>query len=355
MRDKNRILLFASAAALTLALGHGAQADPVTSVGPATSAAQQQTGLAAAPLAQAAAPQTPAAQNQAPQSGVGAPSLPSDLAAEEAQIQKEEAQMLKGAPSLPSGAAAEEAQIKKDEAQMLKGAPSLPSDAAAVEARIRQKEAEMLKERDRRYQDIRKRAADVGLNLPETPPWEQAGMEPPEMPMPPGKATPPWTPMTSAERQKEWEKIRNMTPEEREAMREKRWQEMRKRAKAQGVDLPETPPWKEAEKRREAIRAKWQAYKKTVDGLTPEQKEAARAVFGSGGRRAMPPAMPMERPCGPGHHGPGAIPPHPMLPGYGQSGPGPSPYEGGPMAPWYYGGEPSREGPPPPSDYNQPW
>jgi hypothetical protein len=350
MIDKNRILLFASAAALTLALCQQAEAGPVTSVGPATSAAPPQTEPAAAPPTHAAMPQTPPAQAQGPQAGVGAPPLPSGLAAEEAQIQKEEAQMLKGAPSLPSGAAAEETQIQKDEAQMLKGAPSLPSDAAAEEARIRKKEAEMLKERDRRYQDLRKRAAEVGLNLPETPPWEQAGMTPPEMPMPPGGATPPWKPMSSTERQKEWENIRNMTPKEREAMREKRWQEMRKRAKAQGVDLPETPPWKEAKKRREAMRAKWQAYEKIVDGMTPEQKEAARAVFGSGGR----PAMPMERPCGPGYRGP-VVPPRPMMPGYGEAGPGPSMYEGGPAAPWYYGGEPSREGPPPPSEYSQPW
>jgi hypothetical protein len=322
--------LFASAAALALALGQKAEADPVTSVGPAASAAQQQTGPAAAPPAQAATTQTPAAQAQGPQSGAEAASLPSDLAAEESQI-------------------------KKEEAEMLKGAPPLPGDAAAEEARIRQKEAEMLKERDRRYQDLRKRAAEVGLDLPETPPWEQAGMEPPKMPVPPGQATPPWTPMSSAERQKEWHKIRSMTPEERDAMREKRWQEMRKRAKAQGVDLPETPPWKEAEKRREAARAKWQAYQKIVDGLTPEQKEAARAVFGSGGRRAIPPAMPTEPPCGPGYRGPGAMPPRPMMPGYGEPGPGPSMYEGGPTAPWYSGGKPSREGPPPPTNWNQPW
>ncbi|MEJ2386510.1 MAG: hypothetical protein P8Y27_04100 [Chromatiaceae bacterium] len=318
MRDKNPIYLFASAAALTLALCQGAEAGPVTSVGPATSAAK------------APPPQTPAAQTQGPQVGAGTPSLPSDLAAEESQV-------------------------KNEEAEMLKGTSSLPSDAAAEEARIQKKEAEMLEERERRYQDLRKRAAEIGLELPATPPWEQAGIAPPEMPMPPTKATPPWKPMSAAERQKEWEDIRNMTPEEREAKREQRWQAMRKRAKAQGVDLPETPPWKEAKKRREAMRAKWQAYQKIVDGLTPEQKEAARAVFGSGGRRAMPPAMPMEHPCGPGYRGPGAMPPGSMMPGYGEPGAGPSMFQGRPTAPWYYGGEPSREGPPPPTDYSQPW
>jgi hypothetical protein len=330
MRHKNRIRLFASAAALSLALGQGAEADPVTSAGPATSVGQQQTESAAALPTQATNPQLPAPQAQGPQAGAGNPALPSDLATEESQIQKEDA-------------------------ERLKGTPSLPGDAAAEEARIRKKEAKMLKDRDRRYQDLRKRAAEVGLDLPETPPWEQPGMEPPEMPMPPGKATPPWTPMSSAERQKEWEKIRNMTPEEREAMREERWQEMRKRAKAQGVDLPETPPWKEAEKRRAAARAKWQVYQKIVDGLTPEQKEAARAVFGSGGRRAMPPAMPMEPPCGPGYRGPGAMPPGSLMPGYGEPGAGPSMFQGRPTAPWYYGGESSREGPPSPTDYSQPW
>jgi hypothetical protein len=303
MREKNPILIFASAATLALALGQGALADPATGEGAAGTAEKP-----AAPSTQQSA-QAPAA----------------------APTQGAEAQAPAAAPS------------------------SMPSDIAAEEARIQQKEAEMLKERDRRYQDLRKRAAEVGLDLPETPPWEQAGMEPPEMPMPPGEAAPPWTPMSSAERQKEWEKIRNMTQEEREAMREKRWQEMRKRAKAQGVDLPETPPWKEAEKRREAMRAKWQGYKKIVDGLTPEQKEAARAVFGWGGRRAMPPAMHAERPCGPGYGGPGAMPPGPMMPGYGEPGAGPSMYRGRPAAPWYYGGEPDRQGPPPPTEYGQPW
>ncbi len=343
MKEKKPILLVASAAALTLALSQGAFAGPVTDesptavVGPASQAGSttEETQPAEPTDAEGGAAQSPASKTQAEPAAAAPPPPPAGL-------------------------------------------------AAAME-RMEKKHAEMMKERKRRYEDLRQRAAEVGLELPETPPWEEAGMEPPKMPTPPtppSSMTSPWTSMSAEQRRAEWEKMRNMTAEDREAMREKRWQELRKRAKEQGVELPETPPWKQAEEQREAMKAKWEAYKKTVEGLTPEQKEAAQAIFGRGGR-PMPPPMPMEAPCGgnyggpgvppgammPGYGGPGVppdammpgyggpgVPPGAMMPGHGAQGAGPSMYERGPAAPWYGGGKPSRQGPPPPSgSYNQPW
>jgi hypothetical protein len=335
MKVKNPILLAASAAALALALSQEVLAEPVSgdtspttaspASEPATTTETEQAQPAAAPE-EGAGTQTPAAEPKAaPPASTQTP------------------------PTVTAH-------------------PSPPTGLAAARERMEKKHAEMMQERKRRYEELRIRAAEVGLDLPETPPWEQEGMQPPEIPTPPappkvpGEMAPPWTQMSAEKRKAEWEKMRNMTAEEREAMREKRWQDLRKRAKEQGVDLPETPPWKQAEERREAMKAKWEQYQKIVDGLTAEQKDAARAVFGRGGRPVppmpyqMPPTMPMDAPCGPGYGAPGSMmPPGTMMPGYGGQDAGPAMYERGPGAPWYGGGEPSRKGPPPPSSYNQPW
>ncbi len=293
MHDKTPYLLFASAAALSLALSQAAMAQ--TSTTPAG-----QDAAVVAPPAPAAAATAPAPVPPAPEAA--APS-PAPVAATEA----------------PAGAA---------------GAPGASAAAAHADAaakRMEERRAEMMAKRKQRYEELRKRAETAGLNLPESPPWDEAGFTPPEMPeMPemPAWASPsgmegmdqewmarreqamqamrerakqrasaegpdqaPWNLETAEERRAQMEKMRNATPEERAALRDQHWAEMRERAATQGITMPETPPWKEAEQRREARKAKWENYRKIVDQMSAEEREAAEAMFG---QPPMPPC-----PCPP--------------------------------------------------------
>ena len=249
--------------------------------------------------------------------------------------------------------------------------PGAPADTAYADAHQRMEAhmAEMTAERNRRYGELRQRAAEVGLELPETPPWEQAYAPMPDMRgcrmsgmqgmqgmsgmqgcrcgcrawryedaghggyerhaghggnerhaglsaeereamraahyqamRERAKAagidlpeTPPAKLMTPEERRAHWEKMQSASAEERQAARVETYKQLRERAKAQGIDLPETPPWEQAQQRRKAMQEKWEAYRKQVDAMTEEQREAARAIF-SGGPGDQAPPMPMERP-----------------------------------------------------------
>jgi hypothetical protein len=339
MHDKTPYLLFASAAALSLALSQAAMAQ--------TAPAAQAPAVVAppAPLVAEAPPAAPAA---AP-----APVPPAPAAA--------------AAPS-PAPVAAAEAPAG---AEAARAAAAAHADAAAK--RMEERRAEMLAKRKQRYEELRKRAEAAGLNLPESPPWDEAGFTPPEMPeMPemPAWANPsgmegldkewmdrhekamqamrerakqrasaegpdqaPWNMETAEEHRAQMEKMRNATPEERAALRDQHWAEMRERAAAQGITMPETPPWKEAEQRREARKAQWESYRKIIDQMTEEQRQAAEAIFG------QPPMPPMGRdmnppmPYGQDFGAPPARPYPPANPGFGgpgYQGPGqPMPWSGG--------------------------
>jgi hypothetical protein len=261
---------------------------------------------------------------------------------------------------------------------------ALPTAAEAASAKMEERHEAMMEKRRKRYQELRERAAEVGLELPETPPWEASGMTPPKMPTPPvrpappdrpamGRApkaderdamrearyqamraraaeigvelpeTPPWKLMSPEERQAHREAMRSMTPEQRAAMREQHWAEMRERAAEKGLELPEAPPWKLMQERREEMRAKWEAYRETVEQMTDEQREAAAAIYGRGpataGRDASP-QMPMQPRSLPGAGAMPAMPqqmPHPpMMPGHGKGAPGP----------WQMGKQPMMQMPP---------
>jgi hypothetical protein len=153
----------------------------------------------------------------------------------------------------------------------------------------------MAAERNKRYGELRARAAEVGLDLPETPPWESV-----QPPMPPAGA-----PMEAdreairKDREAMREKLKSMTPEERRAMREAHWKEQRERAAERGIELPESPPWAEAEARYKAAQERLEQYRKLVDEMTDEQREAARALLGRGQPPAMQPPMGMPEPGGP--------------------------------------------------------
>ena len=163
--------------------------------------------------------------------------------------------------------------------------PAVPPEIAAAREQAEQAHAKAREEHDAwraaRYQELRERAKEVGMDLPETPPWEsrKAGAGPLVSP---------------EERRAHREAMRDMTPEQREAFRLQRYQELRERAKEQGVDLPETPPWKA---RQEAMAKHMEVFQ----AMSDEQKEACRSM-GRGGRGMMGPgpgAAPGNRPWGP--------------------------------------------------------
>jgi hypothetical protein len=412
------VTLIASAAALTLALSQGVLAEPAvgeSAAAPAGEAAAQaapavEPAPAAAESGATAPSDTPSAASSPPPAPEPAP--PAEDAGSAAATSATAPAAAAPAPEAAAAPPALEAAAPAPTPEAAGAAPGAteaasaappPPEITAARERMEQRRAEMMEERSRRYQELRERAAEVGLDLPETPPWEQSGIQPPEMPSPPampvplsretlgkGRAgmtpeerdamreqryqamrerakqrgvelpeTPPWKLMSDEERQAHWEKMRNMSPEERRAMREEHWKEMTQRAKEQGVELPETPPWKQAEQRREEMRAKWEAFRKIVDEMTPEQQEAAKAIFGRGQRQALPPAgaqmpprMPMQSPYGQDYGAPAGFGQGPGMRGYGPQGAGPS---AGPR-PWFGAGDDMRQGPPPPAPgYNQGW
>ena len=371
MHDKTPYLLFASAAALSLALSQAALAQTPAAQAPAVVAPPAPAIAETAPAAPAAPAATPAPVAPAPEAA--APS-PAPVAATDA----------------PAGAP---------------GASAAAAHADAAAKRMEERRAEMMAKRKQRYEELRKRAETAGLSLPESPPWDEAGFTPPEMPEMPempawashpgmegldqewmarheqamqamrerakqrasaeGPDQAPWNMETAEEHRAHMEKMRNATPEERAALRDQHWAEMRERAAAKGVTLPETPPWKEAEQRREARKAQWESYRKIVDEMSAEQREAAEAMFGQPpmppmppmGRDMSPPMPPMNRdmnppmPYGQDFGAPPARPYPPANANPGMGGPG---YQG-PGQPWS-GGYPAQMPAPmmmPNSGYNR--
>jgi hypothetical protein len=186
-------------------------------------------------------------------------------------------------------------------------APEATGAESTAQARWREREA--------RYAELKQRAKEAGVMLPDEPPWKSAGM-----------AQRP----DRSERMQRHQAMMNMTPDERMAAREKHYQEMREQAKQRGVEMPETPPW---EARQSAMQEEWAKHQAVIDGMSDEERAACHAMH----RRHMgmrhrerPQRYPMQRPerdagiMGPGY-GPGAGYGPGYAPGYGQ-GYGPGPY-----------------------------
>ncbi len=173
-----------------------------------------------------------------------------------------------------------------------------------------------LRERDARYEELKARAKEAGVMLPEDPPWKSAGMGMmPDM----------------AERMQRHQAMMNMTPEERMAARESFYQEMQARAEERGIDLPDSPPWQS----RAYPDDDWAKTQAVIDGMTPEERAACHAMHSRhmGMMRNMP-----QRPMGPGMSAPGMMGPGMMDQGWGPGamgpgyGYGPNPY--GPQNFW---------------------
>lgn len=171
------------------------------------------------------------------------------------------------------------------------------------------------RERDARYQELVERAKEMGVMLPNEPPWSSARNE-----------------MMSdmAARRSRHQAMMSMTPEERMAAREAELQAMRERARDRGVSRPDNPY---GEAGQPAGDEDWARHQAVIDGMTDEQRAACHAMHRRhmGMARYHMPERPMYRGqgMGPGMMGPGAMEPGwgggPMGPGYGY---GPNPYGG---------------------------
>lgn len=220
-----------------------------------------------------------------------------------------------------------------------------PSPAEAARARADERRAAMMAEREKRYQELRASAAEIGLDLPEAPPWVGGDWALPEPPASPQRRglSPEDIEAMRAQRREMREQMRYMTPEERRLTREAHWRQMRADAAERGVELPETPPWVAAEQRRKEMEARYEQYRKTLDAMTEEQIEAARAIFGSAPSLPEEPMMP---PTGPGY-GPDPRGAYPGFGGYPAEPEGMGGYPAYPMMP-YPGHSGFDQAPPPP-------
>lgn len=181
------------------------------------------------------------------------------------------------------------------------------SPAELARTRAEERRAAMAAERERRYEELRASAAELGLKLPEAPPWKSVQSGPP-----------------------------TLTDQTQASSPEARWQRMRADAANRGIGMPETPPWVEARKRRQAIEEQFARYREIVEQMTDEEREAAQALFAGAPMRPRP-----ARP----HFGPGC----------GRSAWGyPGPYQGEPLGTVYpplmpyYETPGFEQGPPPP-------
>ncbi len=177
-------------------------------------------------------------------------------------------------------------------------------------------------EREARYEDLKQRAKEVGVMLPEDPPWKTSGMRA--------------MPEDVAERLQRHQAMMSMTPEERMAAREEYYKEMQARAKERGIDLPDTPPWKA---RQSAMDEAWEKHQAVIDGMTDEERAACHAMHQRHMgmmMRDLPERPMMRNPgmMGPGAMGPGAMGPGAMGPGaMGPGTMGPGTMGPGPMGP----------------------
>jgi hypothetical protein len=171
---------------------------------------------------------------------------------------------------------------------------------SAMEARWR--------ERDARYEDLKRRAKEAGVMLPDDPPWKSASQEMPGL----------------AERMQRHKEMMSMTPEEHMAIHDAHRKEMREQAEERGFTRPDRSSWEAARAAREE---EWAKHRAVIDGMSDEERAACHAMY----RRQMDsmPERPMMRgpAMGPGMMGPGGIEPGwapgSMGPGYGY---GPNPY-----------------------------
>lgn len=165
-------------------------------------------------------------------------------------------------------------------------------------------------ELNQHYQDLRQRAARSNILMPEAPPWDQAQQAAEQAQAEGGDAGAP---------RGDGPAMMQGSSAAYEAMRERHYQEMRARAKAQGIELPELSPWREVQTEPPAAPVEdpmLAKHRQMMEAMSPEQREAC---------------MSMHQMQGPGW------PSAPAYPAWGQGQP-PAPAWGGPRGGW--GGAP---------------
>ena len=329
MSYKNILSTCASAAALALALAHPLYAEEETS----ETATPQPREKVAAPM-QISAPAPAEAPSTVEPPGIAAASAPDMMKPPVPPMM--EPPVPPKSPTLPPEIA--QKQAEREQAMAEKRARQEKWMAMSPEERWESRRSEL----NARYQDLRARASEAGVQLPEMPPWErerqwmsyeemrsqmqQQGVNLPEQPAwPPGRGPgmgrgmgPGRMLMTEEERTATREALAQMTPEERAAFHEQHYQELRVRAKDQGMELPETPPWTQAPVLPEPpAEPDWARIQESIAGMTPEEREACMFMQ----RMNMPPRLrPTQRPMGTreGTPGYGYAPGYGRGPGYGQ-------------------------------------
>lgn len=199
-------------------------------------------------------------------------------------------------------AAAQPVAVETPESEAIQGEAvesAASKETADKPADSRMSMEERQKEREKRYEELKKRAEDAGVMLPESPPWrdrEAMIQAHPEM----------------QKRMEHMQKMQAMTAEERDAYRKERYQEIQERSKEIGLEMPETPPW---ERRQTEMQEEWLKHQEVIKGMSDEERAACHAMH----RRHMRQAGP-----GPMMHERGMYPPmfEGRGPGYGY-GPGP--------------------------------
>lgn len=227
-------------------------------------------------------------------------------------------------PAAPPPPSAPEAAGPSSEMAQLKG--MTPEERSAFRAQ--------------RYQELRDRAAALGLDLPESPPWEGHRR------------------LTQEEIADYKARMRKITPEDREAYREEHYQKLRERARAAGLELPDAPPWKgpagpagpshpstaeidrlhqEMVKLRTEMRDEIRNMYDRLGAMSPEDRQAILDLYQpqiDEKWQQMARAMDQWQPPPPPRMGYGGEPPYgPGAPGAGY-GPGPYQGQGGPMPPY---------------------
>ncbi|QYZ67987.1 MAG: hypothetical protein OI74_14655 [Gammaproteobacteria bacterium (ex Lamellibrachia satsuma)] len=152
---------------------------------------------------------------------------------------------------------------------------------------------------------MQKRALESGVLLPDHPSWMEK----------PGVAD---LRPSMEERMERMKALRNMDPDERDAYRLERYQEMRERAAEVGLDLPEKPPWKDRPARPELSQDdEWARQQAVIDGMTPEERAACHAMHRRHMRQMGPGRGMMQHPQMPAMPGRGFGPGRMMGPGAG--------------------------------------
>lgn len=199
------------------------------------------------------------------------------------------------APAAEAAAPAEAAPAPAEAAPAASEAAEAPAVSEADAAQER-----MNNERDARYAELKERAAKNGVILPDTPPWRDRGnwgAHDQEM---------------MEKRREHMKMMQAMSPEDRDAYRMQRYQEMRERATELGIDMPENPPWKE---RQQAMADAWAKHSEVIKGMTDEERDACHAMMRKEMIESAPGPMgrgmlgrPFDGPgygYGPGPYGPG--------------------------------------------------